>query len=257
MPMISIEDYKTNISPTSILFTRTDEMPEWLCTIIATIKALERNISQCIYVIDWPCKRIIYTSANFAKYCGLPATSSGYIIKYKDIEDVIPEGEMKMVNEAIKVLDILIKKMKPQDLLQCTMSCDIHMKGETMMRMMHHKLTPLTINEDGDIDLAVATIDFSASDKAGNFFLNKTEWKHYYKYSTETHVWEKKEKVVLTDLECHILILAAQGYTVDKIADKFTKSTSTIKAAKRSLFSRMGVNSITQALSAAALYKKM
>lgn len=63
--------------------------------------------------------------------------------------------------------------------------------------------------------------------------------------------------MVLTDLECHILILAAQGYTVDKIADKLTKSTSTIKAAKRSLFSRMGVNSITQALSAAALYKKM
>ena len=254
--MDSIEDYKTNISHTSP-FGRTDEIPEWLCTIIATLKAVERNISQCIYVLDWPSKEIIYTSTNLAKYCKLPAMPPGCYVKYENIKDTIPEGEMKMINEANRALEILIMKMKPQDLLQCTMSCDFHMKSEARMRMMHHKLTPLTINKDGNIGLAVATICTSASGTAGNFFLSKIEWEHYYKYSTETHEWVKREKTMLSELESDILRLAAQGYTVEEIADKLAKSTNTIKAAKRCLFSRMGVNNISQALLAATLYKKM
>lgn len=255
MPMDSIEDYKTNISHTSP-FGRTDEMPGWLCTIIATIKAVERNISQCIYVLDWPHKEIIYTSANLAKYCRLPAMPPGCCIKYENIKGTIPEGEMKMINEANKALEILIMKIKPQDLAQCTMSYDFHMKSEARMRMMHHKLTPLII-KDGNISLAVATIGISASGTAGNFFLSKKECEHYYKYSTETHEWVKREKMMLSELESDILRLAAQGYIVDEIADKLAKSTSTIKTTKRGMFSRMGVNNISQALLAAALYKKI
>ena len=48
-----------------------------------------------------------------------------------------------------------------------------------------------------------------------------------------------------------MLILSAQGYTVPQIADKLCRAIDTVKTYKRAMFERLGVHSITEALTVA------
>ena len=48
-----------------------------------------------------------------------------------------------------------------------------------------------------------------------------------------------------------MLILSAQGYTVQQIADKLCRAIDTVKTYKRAMFERLGVHSITEALTVA------
>lgn len=58
-----------------------------------------------------------------------------------------------------------------------------------------------------------------------------------------------KKNVVLSEIERDVLVLSAQGYTMNDIADKLCKSVDTIKACKRALFAKLEVRNIAEALS--------
>lgn len=68
--------------------------------------------------------------------------------------------------------------------------------------------------------------------------MKKSGSKSYYEYSLDKHKWIKKEGITLSETERDVLILSAQGYTMNDIADKLCKSIDTIKACKRTLFSK-------------------
>lgn len=85
--------------------------------------------------------------------------------------------------------------------------------------------------------------------------MKKSGSKSYYEYSLDKHKWIKKEGITLSEMERDVLILSAQGYTMNDIADKLCKSVDTIKACKRALFSKLGVKNIAEALSYATNYR--
>lgn len=85
--------------------------------------------------------------------------------------------------------------------------------------------------------------------------MKRSNAQSYYEYSLEIHKWIKKEGITLSETERDVLILSAQGYTMNDIADKLCKSIDTIKACKRALFSKMGVKNIAEALSYATNYR--
>ena len=85
--------------------------------------------------------------------------------------------------------------------------------------------------------------------------MKKDNSKSYYEYSLEKHKWVKQPGIALNETERDVLILSAQGYTMDDIADSLCKSVDTIKACKRALFAKMEVKNIAEALSYATNYK--
>lgn len=87
------------------------------------------------------------------------------------------------------------------------------------------------------------------------FVMKKAGAKDYYGYSLEKHKWINKKGITLSETEHDVLTLSAQGYTMNDIADRLCKSVGTIKACKRVLFSKLGVGSVTEALSYATNYK--
>ena len=77
----------------------------------------------------------------------------------------------------------------------------------------------------------------------------------FFEYSTDRHKWERKEGITLSEAEREVLRLSAQGYTMNEIADRVCKSVDTIKACKRSLFAKLGVKNIAEALFHAVNYQ--
>lgn len=115
-------------------------------------------------------------------------------------------------------------------------------------RLINHKLTPLILTKDGKIWLAICTISLAAGNVSGNVIMKKPGAGIFYQYSLYDNKWEEHKEIMLTDNEREVLSLSTQGYTMNDIADNICKSVDTVKACKRSIFQKMDVKNIAEAV---------
>ncbi len=73
-------------------------------------------------------------------------------------------------------------------------------------------------------------------------------------YSLTAHRWQQAEDIALRPEEKQVLILAAQGYTIQDIADRLCRGTDTVKHYRRQIFQKLDTRSITEALAYATNY---
>lgn len=122
-------------------------------------------------------------------------------------------------------------------------------------RLMHHTLTPLTLDCDGKIWLALCTVSISSRKTPGYLVVGKRGNRTFYQYNLQNHEWEKQDAIALSETEREVLVLSTQGYTMADIADVMCKSIDTIKTYKRNLFAKLGVKNIAEALYCAINYR--
>ena len=236
------------------VYNITDEDYQKINLLINSAKAFARSTHQCVYIIDYFKQNFLYVSENLAYWCG--QTSD----KIKDFGynfylNYVPENEQKMLLEINKKGFDLFNEIPITERLDYTISYDFHIVQGRKSRLVNHHLTPMVLTQDGRIWLALCTIAMSARNTPGYIIMKKDNSKSYYEYSLEKHKWVKQPGIALNETERDVLILSAQGYTMDDIADSLCKSVDTIKACKRALFAKIEVKNIAEALSYATNYK--
>lgn len=222
--------------------------------LIQATKAFARSTNQCVYIIDYCKQNFLYVSENLAYWCGETAEtvkSFGYQFYMRHV----PENEQQMLVEINKKGFELFNEIPLDERLDYTISYDFHLINGKKLRLVNHQLTPMILAEDGRIWLALCTVSLSAWSTPGYIRMQKANGKDFYEYSLEKHKWIKKEGVTLSETEREVLLLSAQGYTMNDIADRLCKSVDTIKACKRALFARLRVKNVTEALSYATNYQ--
>ncbi|MBD5369214.1 MAG: helix-turn-helix transcriptional regulator [Bacteroides sp.] len=218
-----------------------------LSWLIEASKAFERCTYQCIYIIDYFKKGFLYVSNNIARLCGNDADR----IKdfgYRFYIDYVPESDLKMLLEINNKGFELFNSIPLHERLSYTISYDFHIKSGSRKRLVNHKLTPIVLSKDGRIWLALCAISMAAGNQVGNIIMKKEGASTFYEYSLFDHKWEKKDEIKLNDTEREILLLSTQGYTMNDIASIICKSVDTVKASKRSIFQKMDVKNIAEAL---------
>lgn len=235
------------------VYNITEEDYQKIHILVSAAKAFARSTHQCVYVIDYFKQNFLYVSENLAYWCGQDSDK----IKnagYQFYLDYVPEKEQQMLLEINKKGFDLFNEIPLAERLDYTISYDFHIIHGRKLRLVNHHLTPMVL-KDGRIWLALCTISMSARNTPGHIIMKKYDSKSYYEYALEKHKWIKKEGITLSEAERDVLILSAQGYTMNDIADKLCKSVDTIKAYKRALFSKLEVKNIAEALSYATNYK--
>lgn len=215
--------------------------------IIEAAKAFERTTYQCVYIIDYFKQGFLYVSNNIARLCGGEAEK----IKdfgYKFYIDYVPKEDLKMLVEINTKGFKLFNTLPLGERKKYTISYDFHIMRDKRKRLVNHKLTPLVLTKDGRIWLAICTISLAATNEPGNVIMKKVGASTFYQYSLYDHKWEERKEIVLTDNEREVLSLSTQGYTMNDIADNICKSVDTVKACKRSIFQKMDVKNIAEAL---------
>lgn len=236
------------------VYNITEEDYQKIHILVNAAKAFARSTHQCVYVIDYFKQNFLYVSENLAYWCGLDSDK----IKnagYQFYLDYVPEKEQQMLLEINKKGFDLFNEIPLAERLDYTISYDFHIIHGRKLRLVNHHLTPMVLTKDGRIWLALCTISMSSRNTPGHIIMKKYDSKSYYEYALEKHKWIKKEGITLSEAERDVLILSAQGYTMNDIADKLCKSVDTIKAYKRALFSKLEVKNIAEALSYATNYK--
>lgn len=220
---------------------------------INAAKAMARTSSKAVMIIDYFKNDFLYISDNFAYWC---AMTSDEIKKhgYKQYVSHVPEDEQQMLTELNAAGFKLFETFPVCERMNFTISYDFHFAKGRNKRLINHKLTPLALSPDGRIWLALCTICMSARKHPGHIIVTQAGSNMRYEYSLEKHRWTKKADERLSDTERDILALSAQGYTMADIADRLCKSIDTIKGCKRTLFARLDVGNIAEALSHAMNY---
>jgi DNA-binding CsgD family transcriptional regulator len=217
--------------------------------VIKAAKAFASSVHQGIYVFDCLEKQFLYTSDNMSHLCG---QSIEKLHKSSRYLGHIPEEERDILLEICERGKELFSKIPASERLQYTLSYDLHLGNEKKIRLMHHKLTPILLTDQGEIRVVACTMMLSSQEECGHIKMKKIGENRCYEYSLEKHKWEKNVNIELTDIERELLSLSVQGYTVNGIAEKMYRSVDSIKSYKKVLFAKLEVKNIAEAISYAA-----
>lgn len=229
-------------------FNITDANDSNINILVNAAKAFARSTHQCVYIIDCLRHEFLYISENISSWCG--KTSNDIVdLGYKFYVDYVPMKEHTMLQEINENALDWFNGLPFNERLEYTLSFDFHIVQNNKLRLVNHHLTPIELTRDGRLWIALCTLTMSSKSCPGSIIIKKSKSKFYYEYSLNEHKWMKKECITLNEVEREVLILSAQGHTMNDIADMLCKSVDTIKTYKRVLFSKLGVKNITEAMS--------
>jgi len=112
--------------------------------------------------------------------------------------------------------------------------------------MVDHKLKPILI--DGQLRYGFCLLASSILEKPEHLKAHYYSDIDFEEYISKGKKWQKKEIISLTQREKSVLILAKQGIPNLQIADKMNVTHQTVKNILTSIYKKLNVNTITQAI---------
>lgn len=220
---------------------------------IETAQAFAQTTYQSIYIIDYFKKDFLYVSDNPIFLCGRTAEEVK-AMGYGFYLNQVPEIEIPMLTELNQAGFSAFNATPREDKMRCLMSYDFHILSNKKKLLVNHKITPLLLNELGQVWLALCTVSLSSHKEAGHIEFRRMGTSQHQVYSLTEHQWIPQEEIRLKTEEKEVLVLSARGYTMKEIAEKVCKSIDTVKFYRKQVFEKLEVENITEALSFAINY---
>ena len=227
-----------------------DERYRHLDPMLRAIDAMANATYQSIYVIDYFKQGFLHVASNPLFLCGHTAEEVREM-GYRFYIDHVPADEQLMLSEINEVGFKRFNAMPLQERDRCFMSYDFHIINDNNRYLVNHKITPFALAENGRAWLALCVVSLSPHNSPGHVEFRRKGQSVYWEYDLVAHQWQERLTLTLRPQEKQVLILSAQGYTVSQIANKMCRAVDTVKTYKRALFERLGVRSITEALTVA------
>ena len=159
-----------------------------------------------------------------------------------------PEAELSRMNELrIKAKEMLGEKFGRKGQYVC-FEFDLLLSIMGKGKLFHFSSVPFMYKKDGSVWMTLGIVSPVSRKEIGEVILRIRGERIYYQYDFARHKWIEKCIVDLSDKEKSVLTFSAQGFTEREIAKMMFKSHNSIKTYKRSLFRKLGVNSIAEAL---------
>ena len=121
--------------------------------------------------------------------------------------------------------------------------------------MLNHQVTPLKLDSMGNIWLALCIVSLAPTQEIGVAFMTKVNSDMRWKFSLNSERWEQIDKIELNEFEKKVIRLANQGLSVNQIAEEIKRSKDSVKCYRKSLFLKLGVSKISEAIAIATHHK--
>lgn len=248
-------DYRTDIldsipSPRGI----TEADYETVAPMIEAVRTVARVTYQGVFVADLYRHNFLYVSDSPLTLLGHPAEE----VKEKGYRFLIenaPQEEQTMMAELVSALFRTHREIGLREDVTYTISCNFRFMIYGRPVLVNHKVTPLAMDSDGRVWLALCLVSHSAHNGPGHITATIGSPANSMRYSFVEHCWvSQSEQVELTQDERTMLYLTAQGYTMREIAEQMFRSVDTIKMYRKHVFSKLGVSNISEALVYATNY---
>ena len=245
--MVTKEDFFT---PKNEVHDITEDDYKDVASIVKTIESIACTSYHSIYVIDYNRHNFLYVSNNPLFLCGRSPEEAcklgqGFYLKH------VPESEHQFLITVNRVGFEFFDKIPQKDRMDYVISYEFHLKTKSNPILVNHKLKPLKLDKYGHVWLAVCVVSLSSHKEAGHILMQRLGTSQQWQYSLAEGRWLEMSPIQLSETSKEILILSAQGYTMDQISSKMGISINTIKFHKKRIFETLDVESITEALTSA------
>lgn len=223
--------------------------------LVEAIDAFSRTTNNCVYIIDYYKRGFLYVSENPLFLCGNTALSvlnAGYLFYFNHV----PDKDLEMLLEINRAGFEFYRNIPINERKYYSISYDFHLvqKNKKAVLVNHH-LTPLILDDDSNIWLALCVVSYSSNTIAGNVKVTKKGSAEIHEYDLFQKTWSKKDNVKITPKEKEILTLCMKGYSIKTIADELKIRIVTVKFHRRNILKKLNVKNISEAVSFISNYK--
>lgn len=221
---------------------------------VNAIKIFSQTTYQSVYIIDYYKRGFAYVSDNPLFLCGAkPQTvlNLGYLFYLQNV----PEQDLKLLLEINNTGFSFFKNIPREERLQYTISYDFNLtQPDKSLLLVNHKLSPMLLDRDSNIWLALCVVSLSSNHSAGNISIRKLGSEIIHQYNESQKIWNTIKGLKLSKTEKEVLVLSSQGLTMKEIGKKINLSPDTIKFHRISIFNKLHVKNITEAITYAENY---
>ena len=221
------------------------------------LDAVSRLTYQSIYVMDYCKMNFLYVSDNPIFLCGCSRED----VMSKGFDFLLEQCKPEEVNALIEInrasLDFLYNNVPVSERMRYSMSYNYHIRSPRMgeWRLVHHKRTPLALSDTGELWLILCSVEWAPDDSNLRATITSETSSKVWYYDPDMMTWNESLQESLTDLEKAVLVLSNRGFTMSEIADTIFKSVDSVKGYRKSLFGKLGVSKITEAIACAKVRK--
>lgn len=245
---ISITDFFKPVQTSGEVNKNTQQQIELL---IQLARAFSQMTYQSLYIVDYSKRGFIYVSDNPIFLSGErpeQVLKEGYMFYLRNV----PKKELEMLLKINTAGFAFFNQLPKEDKFNYVISYDFHLKQpKGGLMLINHKLKPLFLDHHDNPWIALCLVSISSSNKAGNIRFKNSALNKLYEFNIEENEWSEAKTITLNDREKSILMLSAQGLTMEKIASELFLSADTIKFHKKNIFRKLNVKNITEAIASA------
>jgi DNA-binding CsgD family transcriptional regulator len=207
--------------------------------------------SEVVYLVDFVERRFLFVGNNDIFLCVHSvedAMTLGYgfypRVVHKDDLSLLKEVETAILNRFYEISDIGNVNY---------FSFSVRIGRKTKYLMVNHKVKPVLIN--GQIRYGVCLLSNSVLSVSGSLRAHHYQYMHQEDYLQRRKKWERNKDMILTLREQEILLMTSQGKSARDIADTLCISYNTFRNQKSSIYRKLNVHSMTQAVMCAFIHR--
>lgn len=224
---------------------------------IDAAKAMARCTYKSIYIIDYHKMGFLHVSDNPLFLCGESVEDVlrlGYAFYHKHV----PEEDMRFLEQINRAGFEFFRDIAVQDRMKYTISYNFHLTCEEKREkfLINHMITPLKLDVEGNIWLGLCFVSLAPSPEVGVAHIFSEHSKVRWEYRPKAGRWKQAEEIELSEQEKAVIRLANQGFSVPEIAKAINKSEDSIKGYRKTLFVKLSVSNISEAI-AVATHRKL
>ena len=203
--------------------------------------------SAVVYLWDNVNNRFLYLSGNSDLLGGMKAAS---IMQtgHDQLISMIPTDDLRLLRDVKTSFENNYHRIPKELRYEIVLYLNYHIGNGNRKMLISNRLTCVDIDEDGSprIILGLATPSVHRSERYVFLKIESTDTFLYF--NSESQQWEDTVRIRVNEDERRMLYLSKSGYSAKDIAMMMNKSTDTVNFYRKSVYDKLGVKSITEAV---------
>lgn len=229
-----------------------DEQYYSLQPYIDSASAFAQITYKSIYIIDYNRMNFLYVSDNPLFLCGErveKVQQEGYSFYYQHV----PEEDLEFLTLVNRAGFEFFRGIAVSERSRYTISYNfrITQKESQEKILINHQITPLKLDSMGNIWLALCLVSLAPTQEVGVAYMTAVNSNRIWQFSLKSGRWKQIDSIVLNEYEKAVIRLANQGLSVGEIANKINRSKDSVKGYRKTLFQKLGVGNISEAIAVA------
>lgn len=220
---------------------------------ISMAKSFSLMTSAVVYLWDNVNNRFLYLSGNSDLLGGMKAAS---IMQtgHDQLISMIPTDDLRLLRDVKTSFENNYHRIPKELRYEIVLYLNYHIGNGNRKMLISNRLTCVDIDEDGSprIILGLATPSVHRSERYVFLKIESTDTFLYF--NSESQQWEDTVRIRVNEDERRMLYLSKSGYSAKDIAMMMNKSTDTVNFYRKSVYDKLGVKSIIEAVQHAEYY---